>query len=266
MSSSFIEVLQQCVMEAGANSLRFLNEKIEVGVKASHRELVTHVDRHNEQIIAARIKTIFPHHQLMGEESYREETFDSDDYVWIIDPIDGTTNYLHQKQCFAISVALYRGGEAICGAVYNPLDEELYVAEKGSGAFLNNQRLSLHTNDVGLSDALIASFINYNEEERKAGFDEFVTLLANRSRGIRMIGCGSLELAYVASGRFDAYVSFIQKPWDYAAGKLLIEEAGGAITTIKGQTINAYRPQSILASANVNLHEQVRSCLPNRNI
>ncbi|WP_256993116.1 inositol monophosphatase family protein [Paenibacillus sp. SSG-1] len=142
----------------------------------------------------------YPPHKIMGEESYSGDAFEQDDFVWVIDPIDGTTNDVHQKQSFAISIALYRNGQGLCGAVYDPTREELFWAEKGSGAYLNNQRLWIHTESVELSRSLIATYIRYDQEEKELGLGRFVHQIANDSRGIRMTGCGSLELAYVACG------------------------------------------------------------------
>ncbi|WP_199615316.1 inositol monophosphatase family protein [Paenibacillus alkalitolerans] len=255
-TSQFLQVLKDCVAEAGNTGLLHIEKQIEVDCKASHKELVTLVDRQNEQFIVNRIKEAFPHHKVMGEESYTGETFQSDDYVWIIDPIDGTTNYVHQKQCFAVSVALYHQGEGICGAVYNPSAKELFWVERGAGAYLNGHRLFLDGQQSRLADSLIATYIYYNDDEKYAGFDQFVDRIARTSRGVRMIGCGSLELAYVACGRFSAYFSFVQKPWDFAAGKLLIEEAGGIVTGLNGKPVDAYKSASILAGPK-SLHEEM---------
>jgi myo-inositol-1(or 4)-monophosphatase len=142
----------------------------------------------------------------VGEESYTGETFEANDYIWMVDPIDGTTNYLHQKQCFAISIALYQNGQGICGAIYNPSTDELFWTEKGAGAFLNNNRLFINFQSVEMVNSLIATFILYNEREKAIEFERFVHHIANESRGTRMIGCSSLELAYVACGRFNAYL------------------------------------------------------------
>jgi len=257
MSKPYLHVLKECVIETGKNSLRHLEGNIDVGSKASHKELVTFVDRQNEQMIIQRIKEHFPHHKMMGEESYTGETFESNDFVWIVDPIDGTTNYLHQKQTFAISIALYQNGQGICGAVYNPSSDELFWAEKGSGAYLNNKRLLMNSTSVALTDSLISTFIRYDQQEKRLGFERFVHRIANESRGIRMIGCGSLELAYVACGRFDAYFSSFQKPWDFAAGKLLIEEAGGSITCLNGDPIDIYMTGSSILASSKELHQEM---------
>lgn len=257
MSNQYLHVLKECVTETGINSLRHLQGHVDVGSKASHKELVTFVDRQNEQIVAQRIKETFPHHKIMGEESYAGEVIEANEHVWIVDPIDGTTNYLHQKQCFAISIALYQNGQGICGAVYNPTTNELFWAEKGSGAYLNDKRLLINSASVKLINSLIATFIRYDQKEKKLGFERFVHHIANESRGIRMIGCGSLELAYVACGRFNAYFSSLQKPWDFAAGKLLVEEAGGKITCLNGDPINAYMPGSSILAASNELHQEI---------
>lgn len=257
MSKPYLHVLKECVIETGKNSLRHLEGHIDAGSKASHKELVTFVDRQNEQMAVQRIKENFPHHKIMGEESYTGEVFEPNDFTWIIDPIDGTTNYLHQKQSFAISIALYQNGQGICGAIYNPSTDELFWAEKGSGAYLNNKRLLMNSASVTLTNSLISTYIRYDQEEKELGFEKFVHYIANESRGIRMIGCGSLELAYVASGRFNAYFSSLQKPWDFAAGKLLIEEAGGKITCLNGDLINAYLPGSSILAASKELHQEI---------
>ncbi|MFC9707809.1 inositol monophosphatase family protein [Paenibacillus sp. NPDC056933] len=257
MSKQYLNVLKECVIETGKNSLRHLEGHIDAGSKASHKELVTFVDRQNEQMVVQRIKKDFPHHKIMGEESYTGEVFEPNDFIWIVDPIDGTTNYVHQKQCFAISIALYQNGRGICGAVYNPSDDELFWAEKGSGAYLNNKRLLMNSSSVALGNSLISTYIRYDQNEKKLGFESFVQHIANESRGIRMIGCGSLELAYVACGRFNAYFSSLQKPWDFAAGKLLVEEAGGKITCLNGDQINIHLSGSSILAASMELHQEI---------
>jgi myo-inositol-1(or 4)-monophosphatase len=257
MSNQFLRVLKECVIEAGKNSLQHIEGHMDAGSKASHKELVTFVDRQNEQIVVQRIKENFSHHKMMGEESYTGEVFEPNDFVWIVDPIDGTTNYLHQKQCFAISIALYQNGQGICGAIYNPSTDELFWAEKGSGAYLNNKRLLITSSSVGLTNSLLSTFIRYDQKEEELGFERFVHHIANVSRGIRMIGCGSLELAYVACGRFNAYFSSLQKPWDFAAGKLVVEEAGGTITCLNGDPIHTYQSGSSILAASKELHQEI---------
>ncbi|WP_167527224.1 inositol monophosphatase family protein [Paenibacillus cellulositrophicus] len=257
MSNPYLQLLKEIVIELGKNSLLHLEGHLDAGLKGSHKELVTFVDRQNEHTAAQRIHESYPHHKIMGEESYSGDAFEQDDLVWVIDPIDGTTNYVHQKQSFAISIALYRNGQGLCGAVYDPVKEELFWAEKGSGAYLNNQRLWIHTESAELSRSLIATYIRYDQEEKELGLDRFVHQIANGSRGIRMTGCGSLELAYVACGRFDAYFSSYQKPWDFAAGKLLIEESGGTVTCLNGEPVKVYLPGTSILAAGKDLHQEI---------
>ncbi|MCM3699713.1 inositol monophosphatase [Paenibacillus macerans] len=141
--------------------------------------------------------------------------------------------------------------------MYNPSTDELFWAKKGSGAYLNNKRLLMNSTSAALSHSLISTYIRYDQEEKKLGLERFVHHIANESRGIRMMGCGSLELAYVACGRFNAYFSSLQKPWDFAAGKLLIEEADGKITCLNGDPIDTYLSGSSILAASKELHQEI---------
>jgi myo-inositol-1(or 4)-monophosphatase len=204
--------------------------KKEIGLKQA-ADFVTHVDRKSEQIIINTIKEKFPHHFFLAEESVKEA--ETDKYRWIIDPLDGTTNYIHQYPVFSVSIALEYKREIILGVIFNPLKDELFTAEKGRGAFLNG-----HTIKVSDVDAFGNSLITTGFPFRSKGFiDMYLKLFKNvfhKVSDLRRAGSAALDLAYLACGRCEGFFEIGLSPWDIAAGDILIKEAGGVITDFGG--------------------------------
>jgi len=221
--------------------------------KGKSYDLVSAADRQAEQVVVEVIRQAFPGHDVLGEESH-DAGVDAE-HLWIVDPLDGTTNFVHRVPHFAVSVAYYRGGEPACGVVYNPIRQERYEAVRGGGAELNDQPLRV-ANHANLTESLIGVGFYY---DRGAMMES--TLAAIRDlfqahiHGIRRFGTASLDLAQVAAGAFGAYFEFELSPWDFAAGRLLVEEAGGRVTTCSGDALPLART-SLLASNRV-LHEAV---------
>jgi len=215
--------------------------------------LVTDVDRRSETYLMERIRTAFPDHGILSEES--REIPSSSPYRWIVDPLDGTTNYAHDYPCFCVSVALEREGELLAGAVYDPMLEESYTAGTGSGAFRNGERISVsETQDLRRS--LLATGFAYDvhssADNNFAYFREFVFA----GQAIRRDGSAALDLCYLACGRFDGFWELKLKPWDTAAGLLILREAGGMATRLDGLPYDIQQPE-ILAS-NGKIHDQMR--------
>lgn len=216
--------------------------------------LVTEYDHKVEELIFQFIRKHFPDHNFIGEEggSKKEST---EGIQWVIDPLDGTVNFAHQLPFFSVSIAATLNHEPIAGVVYNPLLDELFVAQKGMGAYLNGQLLSVSTTPT-LAESILATGFPYNTHENPSKcIDHFVSF-AKLSVPIRRLGSAALDLAYVAAGRYDGYWEVILHPWDFAAGKLLVEEAGGRVTNYANENVNTSGVTSILAS-NKLIHEQM---------
>ena len=206
--------------------------------------LVTEVDRRCEERIVEIIKKAFPLHNILTEETSMPEL--PSPYRWIIDPLDGTTNYAHEYPCFGTSVALELEGKIVLGAIYDPLLDELFTAQQGKGAFLNGGRISVSATER-LTDALISTGFPYDlRESRENNLDHFNNFIME-ARAIRRDGSAVLDLCYVAMGRFDGFWELKLEPWDVAAGKLLVEEAGGNVMDFRGGPLDIYG-QEILAS------------------
>jgi len=243
---------KQCALGAGKLIEEMLAHPLEVMYKSSASDLVTSVDRAVEQLVIDKIMKAYPDHGILGEEGLIACKPDEFDTVWMVDPIDGTTNFVHQQQNYCISIAVYHKGVCEVGVVYDPTREEMFYAERGGGAFLNDEPLQVKRNKE-MKEALLSTSLFWNRRAMKSGLSEKMQHLAHRSRGIRVYGVAALELAYVAAGRLDAYISLNLNPWDYGAGRLLVEEAGCMISALDGTDLPFAERSSILA-ANPNLY------------
>lgn len=221
--------------------------------KKSAVSLVTETDMAADRAIRRRILKAFPDHGLLTEEQAAVES--RSPYRWIIDPLDGTTNFAHQIPLFGVSIGLEYQGDIILAGIYNPILNELFFAEKGKGAFLNGKRIRV-SKTGSMIDSLLVTGFPYDRQKKARFYLKFVQAFMQRCRGVRRLGAASIDLAYVACGRFEAYWEFNLKPWDMAAGKLIVEEAGGKMTNFKGGSVNIDLPAQTLAS-NVLIHKKV---------
>jgi len=193
--------------------------------KKGRNDFVTEVDRHAELVIIETLRKSYPDHAILAEESGQQG---DSPYLWIIDPLDGTTNYLHGFPQYAVSIALQHRGELNQAVVYDPLRQELFTASRGEGAMLNNKRIRV-SKQKHLEGALLGTGFPFKEQERLDEYLNSFRALFPMTAGIRRAGAASLDLAYVACGRLDGFWEFGLKPWDMAAGCLLIQEAGGIV-------------------------------------
>lgn len=223
-------------------------------------DLVTDADRAAEKECVAIISRHFPEHAILAEESGARG---ASDYRWIIDPLDGTTNYAHNVPHFAVSIACEVRGEVRVGVVYNPISGELFSAIKGAGAFLNNQPLKCTVVNVA-DEALMATGFPYYIQEKPKEVVELFSAVATRVRGIRRFGSAALDLAYVAAGRFDGFFENGLRAWDMAAGALIVHEAGGLVTRLSGEPMNLEQPD-VLASG-TQLHPVLVELLKSRPV
>jgi len=220
--------------------------------KSSLSDLVTVADQESEDAVINILKKEFPDHSFLAEESGLNEM--SSEYMWIIDPLDGTTNFAHQYPVVAVSIALFHKGAPILGIVFNPITQELYEAEKGKGACLNNEKLTV-SSVSDLTKSLLATGFAYDRlKTPETNYREF-THFTNLTQGVRRAGSAALDLAYVASGRLEGYWERGIQAWDMAAGMLLVTEAGGKVTSYDGSDVDIYSGR-ILAS-NGRVHKQI---------
>ena len=224
--------------------------------------LVTEIDRQSEQLIIGIIKRHFPHHDFLAEESGLRlaqsggTSEKKSEHKWIIDPLDGTTNYTHHFPCFAVSIALERNGETLLGVVYDPNLDEIFTAEKGRGAFVNGKRMSVSKADALIRSLLVTGFPYNIKDNPDRAIEHFINFL-KEAQAIRRMGSAAIDLAYVAAGRIDGFWEVSLAPWDMAAGVLLVEEAGGEVTNFSGNPHSIYE-KPILASNGIIHEEMVR--------
>lgn len=257
--SELLQVATEAAREAG----KFLKESVgkvrTVEAKSGEvRNLVSEIDRGSEERIIRHIRTRFPGHSILAEESGGNT--DPAEYRWIIDPLDGTTNFLHGVPIFCVTIGVERRGEIVAGVVYDPNGDEEFTAEKGRGAHLNGQRISVSRSSE-LINSLIVTGFPYDLAAHSHVAEYFLRFL-NESRGLRRLGSAALDLAYVAAGRFDGYWENVLQPWDMAAGVLLVEEAGGRISDFTGKPTSVYQKQ-VLAS-NGTIHDEMVRVLSGR--
>lgn len=217
--------------EAGRVLLRYF-DRVETVKTAEKRrnDFVTEVDRAAEAAIIDTIRKAYPNHAILAEESGAHA---GDEYQWIIDPLDGTTNYLHGFPQFSVSIALKHGNELQCAVVYDPLREEMYNATRGAGAFLNERRIRV-TARKGLEGALLGTGIPFRDLKHVDAYLAMMKDLLQDASGIRRPGSAALDFAYVAAGRLDGFWELGLATWDFAAGALLVKEAGGAVSDLSG--------------------------------
>lgn len=212
------------------------------------RNLVSEIDKGSEAMIVRMIRERHPGHDVLAEESGAHGT--TSDYRWIIDPLDGTTNFLHGVPIFSVTIAVEYKGSIVAGVTYDPNRNELFAAEKGSGAFLNGIRHHV-TGASTLIESLLVTGFPYDLAERNDGILDHFSNFALAAQGIRRLGSAALDLAYVACGRFDGFWEVSLNPWDIAAGVLLVEEAGGKVTDLSGAPLSIYQKQIVATNGKI---------------
>jgi len=219
--------------------------------------LVTQVDLLCEEAVIGLIRRQFPDHAFLAEERGQEQAAPSD-FLWVIDPLDGTTNYAHTYPLFCVSIGLVVKGRIEVGVVLDPLHRELFTAIRGRGAFLNGRRIRV-SRVSRLEDALLCTGFSYDRGERLTqSLDAFVKLLPY-PQAIRRDGCAALDICYTACGRYDGFWEHHLNPWDVAAGTLILQEAGGKVSDLQGRPISIY--EKIFFGSNGRIHEEVVAVL-----
>jgi myo-inositol-1(or 4)-monophosphatase len=233
LRSALLNVMVGAARKAGRGLRRDFGEieHLQVSLKGP-ANFVTAADRRAEEVLRAELERARPGYGFLGEEGGLQAGSDAS-HLWIVDPLDGTTNFLHGIPQFAISIGLEREGVIVAGVIYNPANEELFVAERGKGAFLNDQRLRVAARRR-LSDAVVSCGLPHLGRGDLVLFRREFAAVQEKVAGLRRFGAASLDLAWVAAGRFDAFWERDLSPWDMAAGILMVREAGGFVTDCDG--------------------------------
>lgn len=253
LRSRLTMVATLAAMKGGEVLRKGFDTPMQCTTKEGRHNLVTEWDKKVEQIIIQFIKSHFPEHAFIAEES--GESGEKEGIQWLIDPIDGTVNFAHGIPLFSISIATMFHSEILASVVYQPMTKELFVAEKGNGAYLNGRLLKVSQTTI-LDSAIVATGLPYNVHENPLCCLNHFNTFAKMGIPLKLLGSAALELAYVAAGRFDAFWNVSLHSWDYSAGKLLIEEAGGQFTDFRGNSDISFTENAIVASNGV-LHAQV---------
>lgn len=219
--------------------------------------LVSYVDKTAEEKLVPVLSELIPGCSFITEEDTVEQSGDGE-YQWIIDPLDGTSNFLHQIPYFAVSVALRKGGEVIFGVVYNIMQDECFSAQRGKGAYMNGRKISVSKTDR-LDKAILATGFPYSNEVNTDPLVECIRHWIKNARGIRRLGAAALDLCYVACGRLDFYYETTINIWDIAAGVIIVEEAGGRITDFYGE--HDYFDKKMVIASNDQFHDEVKSVI-----
>jgi len=247
----YLETAVEIAREAGALLANYFERRVAFELKGDF-DLVTEADRASEQLIVERLRSHFPTHGIMAEEGGGHES--PSGYRWFVDPLDGTTNFAHSFPMFNVTLGLEREGELVAGVIFDPVRQEMFTAERGAGAWLNNRRIRVSA-VRRLADSLASTGFPSRKRHQNVNI-HFYHQMAMASHGVRRTGSAALDLAYVACGRLDAFWEFGLKPWDMAAGALLVREAGGAVSDMLGDPHGVTSSENLLADNGV-LHEQV---------
>jgi myo-inositol-1(or 4)-monophosphatase len=250
---SYTTVAINAALKAGQILKKGFQSSFSIFHKEGVHNLVTEYDLLAEKSILKDIFDTFPNHSILSEE--KGLINNASDYEWIIDPLDGTTSFAHSIPFFSVSIALAIRGEVVSGVVYQPISNELFIGQKGYGAFLNGSKLSVSTTNQ-MKDAFLAVGFPYDLDKNPHGAIEKFTSILRRGIAVRRLGSAALDLAYVAAGRFDGFFEAHLKPWDCAAGILLIEESVGKVTNWKNEKYLLRSLDGILAT-NGKIHDEV---------
>ncbi|MBC7348895.1 MAG: inositol monophosphatase [Candidatus Aminicenantes bacterium] len=245
----FLAAAREAALEAGHYLLKGLDQKKEVDFKGQV-DLVTAYDRRSEELIYEKLGRIFPGHSFLAEEAISRKK--PSDYCWLVDPLDGTTNYAHGLPVFCVSIALLWRDEIIIGVVYDPCRQELFTAVRGQGAYLNDRPVRV-SDTAELGRSLLATGFPYDVRTSPDNNLSHFANFAVRAQAIRRLGSAALDLCYVACGRFDGYWELKLKPWDLAAGALMVSQAGGRVSDLQGRDFTISSPH--LVASNGRIHQ-----------
>jgi myo-inositol-1(or 4)-monophosphatase len=248
--ASYLETAVAIARESGALLADFFARHIPYELKGEN-DLVTEADRASERLVIERLTKHYPTHAIVAEEGGGHES--TSGFRWYVDPLDGTTNFAHSFPCFNVTLALEQEGELIAGVIFDPINEELFTAERGAGAYLNGNRI--HVSKVAkLETALVATGFPSRKRHQSINI-HFYHQLGMATHGVRRCGSAAIDLAFVACGRLDAFWEFGLNPWDMAAGRLLVAEAGGKFSGMHGEAHQLRGPDLVVDNGLI--HEEI---------
>ncbi|MDA9623977.1 inositol monophosphatase [Pelagibacteraceae bacterium] len=264
LNSPKINIIHKACMKAAKSLIRDFGEleKLQVSSKGPG-DFVSAADKRSEKIIIEELLKVNPNYGILSEES-GEINKENKDNRWIIDPIDGTLNFLNGIPQFAISVGYEEKGEMVCGVIFDPIKDEMFFAEKGSGAFLNNSRIRVSSKRKLKDSLLVTGGPKFNSSKKKIIFEEYENISNLVEAPIRKFGSAALDLANVACGRFDGYWQWELKYWDIAAGLIILRESGGYIDFLDDNEKNPIN-KNIIAT-NSNIHQELIDAISKKNI
>ena len=254
MISPLLNIAIQAARRSSRIILRYVDQldKIERSEK-NQNDFVTQVDKLSEEMIIEEIQKAYPTHTIIAEESGKHQK-NNDDYCWIIDPLDGTRNFMHGFPQFAISIAIAKKNTIEFGVIYDPIRQELFTATRGQGAYLNNRRMRV-SQTKNLAQALIGTGFPFHDKQQVKNYLSTFETIFTSCGDIRRTGSAALDLAYVAAGRLDGFWESDLEIWDIAAGSLMIQEAGGLITDFQGG--KKYLDSGCVIAANTKVHPEL---------
>ena len=247
-----LELAKQAAVAGGKVVAKYFHSSVQMREK-SVGDLVSDADIESEQVIAAAIRAAYPDHEILGEETNKGNP--DAEHLWIVDPLDGTHNFAHKIPHFAVSIGYYREGQAVCGVIHNPIVDSWYEVVRGQGAWHEGRQVKV-ADDRRLSETMIAVGFYYDRGKlMQATLGVIDRLMHKQIHGVRRMGTASLDFTMVGTGSFGAFFEYCLAPWDFAAGRLFVEEAGGRVTTFHDDSL-PMAPSSILAT-NGYLHDQM---------
>jgi myo-inositol-1(or 4)-monophosphatase len=246
--------VKEWVREAGQLIKNSFSKTLTIQTKSNQNDLVTEIDKNTELFFINKIRETYPHHKIVGEEGFGDKFTSEEGIIWIIDPIDGTMNFVHMQRDFAISIGIYENGVGQIGIIYDVIRDELYHTIKNKGVYMNEIALK-PLEEVNISEAIIGMNATWVTENKRID-PSVLGPLVKDVRGTRSYGSAAIELASVAAGRLDAHISLRLAPWDFAAGKILVEELGGIVTDLRGKPLKLLEQNTIIVSK-PGLHETI---------
>ena len=253
-----LSIAVEAAREAGKFIKMHSGKMREIQQKADQeKNLVTEIDRRSEEIIISLIRKHYPQHRILAEESGAGGAGASD-YRWVIDPLDGTTNFTHGFPVFCVSIAVEYKGEIIIGVIYDPNFDELFTAEKGKGVFLNGRKI-YGSKIATLNKSLLVTGFPYNIVENPSNAVEHFVNFLMKAQAVRRMGSAAIDLAYVAAGRYEGFWEVALNPWDMAAGALMVEEAGGKLSKFSGEAFSIYDKE--IVASNGLVHQEMLDVL-----
>jgi myo-inositol-1(or 4)-monophosphatase len=249
----FLKIALYAAQKAGKVHKKYYNTKLDIKTKKTSFDLVTVADIEAEKVIVDIIRKKYKDHNILAEEQRYEKT--GSEYMWVIDPLDGTNNFANGLPIFCVSIALAKNGVPIVGVVYDALRDEMFYAEQGKGTFLNRKRITV-SNVSSLDKSLLITGFYYDRGDKMVEtLGHIRQFLERKIVGLRRLGAAALDLSYVACGRATGFWEFKLSPWDFAAGLLLIEEAGGKVTGRTGEKLTL--KEDFIVSSNGIIHEDM---------